>query len=90
MNNFINYEAFQTVQFKIKATKLQKKLYFALLDNYFTNIFSESKFGIERQLILVQNIFQKVKVNSSENINKDIKTKLNFWKQSWKQHFKVF
>ena len=32
---------FRQFQFKINAIKLQKELYFLLVDNYFTNLFSE-------------------------------------------------
>ena len=81
---------FTQFQFKIRASKLLKSAKSCL--TWWLPIFSlRSKFGIKRLLSLVQDVFQKNRVNSSQNmtvfnigaVNKNIKSKRKFCRQSW-------
>ena len=59
---------FTQFQIRIRATRLRKSANSILLDNYFTDLFTEIQIRYRRTFKLGQGRFQKGKVNFSQNM----------------------
>ena len=98
-DNFASFKIFNTVLPIIRATNLQNVLKFFLLYNYLSDLFTAVqiwywrpfKFGLGR-VFGKKNVFPAKLwlFLTSAFVNKDIKSKRTFCRQSWSYYFETF
>ena len=64
----VTIRLFAQFQIRIRATRLHKSANFILLDNYFTNLFTEVQIRYRKTFKFGQERFQKDKVNFNQNM----------------------